>query len=499
LSFCKSLRTRLWAGGLAVALFVATLLTANGVLARGDDDRAAPVFSRIGHDFLPFYAAGSLVREGRASEMYRVEPLLAREREIAERAHLPIGNGFGPFWNPPFYVLPFVPLSVLPFGAALAFWLAINAIALTIAIVLLCRMLVRPDMPNVTRASRPCMRHPDCETYGLAASHTSHGRDARVTSSPLVVRVDWRTWGLVPLLALTSVPCLMALTHGQNTFCSLLLLTLAVVAWRGHRAVLAGVAVGLLAYKPQLAALVGLIAFIDLGWRFAVAAAATVGSLLLAAALAMPGILDAYRTSLPQLLHFMQVEHVYMWERHVTLKAFWRLLVQSYATGEMNLAVNLLTVASAGAVVVSLLAAAVRCRSAVEGISRDRLIAATVASMPLVMPFYFDYDLLLLAIPAVLYALERQSRGSAALRRGVAQRSRGIPDRLVIPSFAALYLCLIVNPDVAEQTRVNLAVPLLALLAGSLVARALRRGGETAQWVDVEPDECPSPPLAAAA
>ncbi len=34
------------------------------------------------------------------------------------------------------------------------------------------------------------------------------------------------------------------------------------------------------------------------------------------------------------------------------------------------------------------------------------LIAATVASTPLLMPFYFDYDQLLLAIPAVLFAAE---------------------------------------------------------------------------------------------
>ncbi len=45
-----------------------------------------------------------------------------------------------------------------------------------------------------------------------------------------------------------------------------------------------------------------------------------------------------------------------------------------------------------------------------------------------------------------------------------------------------MYLWLIINPDVAERTRVNGAVVLLACLAGQLVARALRPEGETAQW-----------------
>ena len=54
-------------------------------------------------------------------------------------------------------------------------------------------------------------------------------------------------------------------------------------------------------------------------------------------------------------------------------------------------------------------------------VRRDRLIAAAIAATPLLMPFYFDYDQLLLAIPAVLLAAEwlRGPAGGA----GVAARS----------------------------------------------------------------------------
>jgi hypothetical protein len=350
--------------------------------------------------------------------MYDIETLRAREREIAETEHLALGDGFGPFWNPPFYALPFAPLSGMPFRAALLTWTTLNLAALATSVVLLCRLIVRSG--------------------------------------------DWKTWGLAPLLIIVSTPFLLALTHGQNTFCSLLLLTLATLAWRAKRALATGILIGLLAYKPQLAALVGVVAFIDLGWRVAGGAAISTGSLAGVASLAMPGVFAAYRIALPKLLHFMQVEHVYMWERHVTLKAFWRLLLQGYATGETTSAVVALTALTALPIALALLVAAIRRRPE----RRDDLIAATIAAMPLLMPFYFDYDLLLLAIPAAQLA---------------ARRARG---RLLLASWGALYLVLIVNPDVAEKTRVNFAVPILFVLAATLARRALRPDEQKAQCLD---------------
>ena len=41
-------------------------------------------------------------------------------------------------------------------------------------------------------------------------------------------------------------------------------------------------------------------------------------------------------------------------------------------------------------------------------VGRDRLIAATIVATPLLMPFYFDYDLLLLSVP-------RQQRNKLAV------------------------------------------------------------------------------------
>jgi hypothetical protein len=95
-------------------------------------------------------------------------------------------------------------------------------------------------------------------------------------------------------------------------------------------------------------------------------------------------------------------------------------------------------------------------------VSPDRLIAATVAAMPLIMPYYMDYDLLLLAVPAMLFAADVRRSGSPMTRL----------DCWTTAAWALLFVCLFVNPFVAFDTRVSLTVPLLAGLDGLLIVWA---------------------------
>src|SRR2546430_4183331 len=64
------------------------------------------------------------------------------------------------------------------------------------------------------------------------------------------------------------------------------------------------------------------------------------------------------------------------------------------------------------ALAVAALLAAALWKSSRRTASPDRAIAATIAAMPLLMPFYFDYDLLLLAVPATLYAARSEEHTS---------------------------------------------------------------------------------------
>jgi hypothetical protein len=99
-------------------------------------------------------------------------------------------------------------------------------------------------------------------------------------------------------------------------------------------------------------------------------------------------------------------------------------------------------------------------------VSRDRVIVATILAMPLLMPFYFDYDLLLMSVPAVLIAGERMTRPAGAQPERM--------ERLFIGIWFVFCAWLMVNPPIAGLSCVNVTVVLLSTLCGLSIARACR-------------------------
>ena len=213
---------RLWLGGVALGLFLTTLVVGNAFLS---DDKAI-TRRMLGHDFLAFYTAGQFVRDGRICQLYDLGAVRDAEHATAAAAGLAVGPSFGPWWNPPFYAVAFRPLAGLPYATALDVWRWVGVGSLLASIAVLATFVAR----------------------------TPGGR-------------EWQAWGLVPLLVLISMPFAQALSHAQNTFTSLLILTAVVACWRAERGVVAGLVGGLLFYKPQLAAAVlATVMVVDLGW-----------------------------------------------------------------------------------------------------------------------------------------------------------------------------------------------------------------------------------------
>jgi hypothetical protein len=376
----------------------------------------------FGHDFLAFYAAGTLARTGHADKLYDLDVIRAVERDAALSTGIDLGQSVGPWWNPPAYAWVFAPLSVLPFSTALLVWTTLNVTAAGVAAGLLARLA-------------PCDRPSDKL--------------------------------LVALLVLCSAPLLQAIAHGQNSALSLLLVTVAATAWTTGRTFLASICLGLLLYKPQLAVALAAVLVLQRGWRAGAGVAYVACAVLLLTVQTMPGALADYFARLPINLHAMQVEQTYNWERHATLRAFWHLLLQGRGPGESHWAVHLLTALGAAPLLLGLAFAARRARTRGQ---TGTLIAATIATAPLLMPFYFDYDLLLLAAAAAL------------VRK---------PTRLQLTLWAALYAWLFVNPYVADAVRFNLTVPLLWCVAIGLVDRALHGTQRQGLWEPVADDPLP--------
>ena len=438
------IRKRLWQFAGAIGLVMLVLLARETILRNVH----APHRLILGGDFLPVYAAGQLVREGRAAELYAMQPLADIEREIVATADLEPLPVYGPFLNPPFFAEFYVPFASLPYRNALTLWASLNVLLFAASVALICRMLP-----------------------------PGHG---------------WATWGLAVLLLLLPLPLWEAVWYQQNTFLSLFLICIIVYIWRRpinhtHKYLPdpCGLLCGLLFYKPQLAVVIAVALIVTRGRRAAIGLCVTGSLLLLFTLIKMPGTIPAFVHALPPTIHWMRTALRYNWGHQSTPQSFRRLLLQGHAPGENALLPKSLAVLTAGAFAVALgrVAFGIHKRSD-DPLPRDRVIAAAICSMPMLMPYYMDYDLMQLAVPATLFAAE-WIRFPRSITRA---------DKLLLASWAALFLELYANPGLAAYARLNLAVPLIGLTAGLSIARCFRQSVATATV-----DRYDAPPLAAAA
>lgn len=421
------IRKRLWKLGFAVALLFATLGVGNAVI---DRDKAV-TGKMIGHDFLAFYTAGHFVRTEQFQKLYDLDAVKAFQTQTIAAAGLEVEKGYGPWWNPPFAALAFSPLAALPYGDALKIWMILSGTVMALSLAVLMKLL----------GSR-----------------------------------DWKVAALVPLFFIASMPWIQAVNHGQNTFITLGLLLAVVILWRSDMALGAGLVAGLLFYKPQHAAVIAMVLCLSMGRQAILGLAVTGVTLLAINVTALPGTLADFLFRMPANLQAFQEAQPYYWERHATFKGFYRLMLQGKELGETSSTVRLLWAASLAPFAAGLILAAWRegGRKWVGGFqslvahenARDRLIAATIVSAPLLMPFCFDYDLLLLSIPAVLWAKELISRKPRQPLAGV--------DRIALFGWIGLYLWTFLNPPLAGPMRLSLTVPWLAIVAGAMVWRAIQ-------------------------
>lgn len=419
----RALRTRLWRVGGLLAVFMWTMFVVKCVSGK---DRLT--WDKLGHDFLAFYYGGTCARTGHYEQLYDLPATRAFEQKIGLAAGLSIGDSFGPWWNPPFAAWLFAPLSALPYLQALRVWWIIGLISLAISIFLMCRML-----------------------------------DG-----------GWKTRLLAPFLILSAMfPCFQAFGHGQNTFVSLVLLTITVALWRGGRLLWAGMVCGLLFYKPQLGALVAVVLCLSEGRRALIGVCMTGTALVLVNMLTMPGTMHEFAYQMPQNIRWIEEQNVYHWDRHVTFKAFWREAIQGREIGPPSTATQILWGISETALLGGLATLVVKTwRSKNPASRRDRLISAAIIAMPLLMPFYFDYDLLLLSVGIVVYAADRQ-------RELAVSESAEAEDRWLVRMFVILYVGLQLSMFL-NQPRINPIVPLLAAMAAMLIHRGLRPAAQPA-------------------
>jgi hypothetical protein len=364
-----------------------------------------------GADFLQFYTSASLVREGRLGALYDRHAYLEEARRLVPEAK---DTTYLPIYGPQ-VALVLEPLAALPWSAALYLWLAGNA-----ALYALCVAAVWRRCPHLA----------------------GHGRD-------------------VALAALAWPACFAMLGAGQASSLALACFTGAFLALRAERRFLAGLALGSLAWKPQLglAVAVAFVAARD-GRVVAGALVAAAAQLALPALLLGPRVLADYAGVVAELPSLAPVLAGKTHQMH-SLRSFFDFLLPDPLAG--------LAFAAGALATLALAARTWRSDAPLELRFATLLLATALAS-----PHLYLYDLVILA-PAWLLLADRIAASPAAAAQA------GLRTALWA-GFA-----LTAMGPLSRFSHVQLSVPLFAWLAWRCVRLAQAEQASPAPIVAAPP------------
>jgi alpha-1,2-mannosyltransferase len=386
-------RIRLIAAAILIASATGLLylvITANGLV----DLQGRP----LGTDFSNVYAAGTAVLDGNADAPFDPTQQHAREQSIFGEA-----TPFYGWHYPPFFLFVAAALAFMPYGLALAVWQAMTFGFYLLAI----RAILQPSLRAIPTAS------------GMTP--------------------DWL------LLAVAFPAVLVNIGHGQNGFLTAALLAAALVQL-DQRPRVAGILLGLLAYKPQYGLMIPLVLAATGRWRAFAAAAATVALLALATTIAFgPHVWAAFLDS-TQFTRVVALEHG---------DTGWYKIQSLFAWARMWHAPIPFAYGLQAALTIALAAAIVwlwRSTAPYPLKAAALCLAAILAT-----PYAFDYDMVVLA-PAIAFI------AADGLMRGFAPWEK--------TALAVLWLTPLVARSFALMTLIPLGVPAMLAIFILLLRRS---------------------------
>jgi len=330
-------RIRLWGTGLLVLSWFVYVYT---IAVPGLVDRIGRF---KGTDYIQFYVMGSLMLDGRSDALYDADAHLQEGRRRID----PGLTLYAAHPNyPPQVALAFTPLAHLPYGWSLAVFLALMACCYGASVWMIWR------------------RCPGLQRHGA----------------------------LVGVLAAASPLFFALLRYGQASAVALLIWCLVLAALGRNRSFLAGLAIGCLAYKPQLGMVFAVVMIAAREWRVIAGAVTALAAQLAIAWWATDApTMGRYAGQLWTLMRDPTLVQIYPSEVH-SLRGFFQLLLPSHPA---------VTVCYLAALAVALYLAA-RCwfTAAPAGLRVAQLVVLTVLSSPHLL----TYDLVLLTLPLLVFA-----------------------------------------------------------------------------------------------
>jgi len=366
----------------SLMIIVSAAIIAWTFTGRGIDD---PAGRAIGTDFVSFWTVSWALLNGHQNAIYDPNALAALEQTVVQRS----ASAFYAWQYPPVALLVVYPLALLPYLWALGAWFLTGAICYLSA---LWRIIPRP---------------------------------------------------LTLWLGLGFPAVLLTVTHGQNAFLTTALLTWGLLLLQ-NRPITAGILIGAVAFKPQLAPLLPVALIAGRCWQTIIAASLT--ALGLAAVTILLFGLDIWRDFLTSTAFSHQM-------LNMELVPYFKM--QSVFAA-IRLAGGNLSVAYATQIIVALGAATI-----VVWIWRgpgdpDMKAAAVLAAIPLATPFVLDYDLMILA-PAIVLMVRRIAQDGP------------LPWEITILALAAVLP--LVSRTIAESTHILLTPVTVAALLAVIIVR----------------------------
>jgi alpha-1,2-mannosyltransferase len=403
-------RVRFAAAALLIAFMAALvylIATANGL----NDALGRP----LGTDFSNVYAAGTLVRDGDPRAPFDPARQYAREQTIFGAA-----TPFYGWHYPPFFLLVAAALALMPYPLALLVWQGT-----TLALYLLALRMIVTDAPQA-------------KSRGATADNATRAPD--------------RLW---LLLALAFPAVFINLGHGHNGFLTAALIGGA-LAQLDRRPALAGVLLGLLAYKPQFGLLLPVVLIASGRWRVFAAAAATVAALAAITTAALgASVWDAFLAS----THFTRIVVLENGETG------WQKIQSVFSAVRMWGGTVALAYACQGTVTLMLAAAtAWLWRAPVDfALKAAGLIIAAV----LATPYSLDYDMTALA-PAIAFLVVH------GMRCGFAPYEKS--------ALAALWIAPLVARSLAQTMLLPVGILAMAAMLIIVLHRAAQQTGRFMWW-----------------
>jgi hypothetical protein len=422
----------------ALAVLAASLIGLVFVVAtsNGLNDR---VGRPLGTDFSNVYAAGTYVLDGEPAAPFDPARQYAREQAIFGKA-----TPFYGWHYPPFFLGLAALLATMPYWLALLAWQGVT-LGLYLWAMRAIFLIPPPLAGEGGQRSWP----------GGGVSNIANATppdSALRAEPPSPGRGGIKEW---PLLALAFPAVFINLGHGHNGFLTAALIAGALTLL-DRRPILAGILIGLLAYKPQFGLLIPLVLMVSGRWRVFFAAAATVIVLALAVTLAFGvEVWTAFFASAS-------------FTRSVVLEqggTGWSKIQSVFSWVRMWHGPVMLAYAVQGAVTLAIalsLAWLWRQRAPYAWQAAALLIGAVLAT-----PYSLDYDLMLLAPAICFLAVDGMTRGFGPWQKTL---------------LAALWIVPLVTRSVAEATLIPLAAPAMLIVFGYLLHRVMADNGAQSLW-----------------